>query len=243
MTVTTTERRGGRARGGASRTSRTETVPTQTGRTPAARAQTARAQTARNQTARNQTRTPTAREQTARTGRTRTPVTDQARGARPAPTVVRGRRVAVRTPAGAKAAPFVVLVMALLAGGLVATLWLSTAAAADTYRLQGIRDDITSLSDENARLRRDVEGQEAIPSLARYAADAGMVPVGGVPRIVVHPDGSHTLVGKPTPAPSPTAATPMPPATSVPPTTPTRRAPEAQAGLPPANGTDGEGDS
>jgi hypothetical protein len=43
---------------------------------------------------------------------------------------------AERRPGSAGRATFVVLVMALLVGGVVATLWFSTQATADAYRLE-----------------------------------------------------------------------------------------------------------
>ena len=49
-------------------------------------------------------------------------------------------------PRPAGRAQFVLLVMVLLVGGLVATLWLSTAAAADSYRLQDARAEARTLS-------------------------------------------------------------------------------------------------
>ncbi|HEX2296921.1 MAG TPA: hypothetical protein VHH34_00135, partial [Pseudonocardiaceae bacterium] len=53
-------------------------------------------------------------------------------------------------------APFVVLVMALLSAALVATLWLSTAAAADSYRLHNARESARNLSERAEQLGREV---------------------------------------------------------------------------------------
>lgn len=150
--------------------------------------------------------------------------------------VARGRRIVPKSPAGAKAAPFVVLVMTLLGAGLIATLWLSTAAAADSYQLEGLRNDISSLTDQNARLRRDVESREAAPRLAKSARDLGLVPVGEAARLVINPDGTHRLVGKPVPVPAPSASPVVPP-----PAAAERESvqPEAQAGLAPVENGDG----
>ncbi|WP_219416604.1 hypothetical protein [Pseudonocardia nigra] len=96
---------------------------------------------------------------------------------------------------------FVLLIMVLLAVGLVATLWLSTAAAADSYRLQDAKAEAESLSEQSERLRREVAAMESAPELARRAAQLGMVPVQDPARLVVAPDGSVTVVGEPEPAP------------------------------------------
>src|SRR5689334_20922487 len=69
------------------------------------------------------------------------------------------RRTAARSSVRAEAvarAPFVLTVMVLLGVGLVATLWLSTAAAADSYRLQDARTAARDLSERSERLHREV---------------------------------------------------------------------------------------
>ncbi len=140
------------------------------------------------------------------------------RGASPRATD-RTRAPRVRATASAPAhagrtggtAPFVLLIMVLLASGLVATLWLSTAAAADSYRLEGARTGARDLSEQAEHLRRDVEAMQSAPSVAAGAARIGMVP-GGTPSVLlVRPDGSTQLVGAPTPA----SAAPPGPATTV----------------------------
>ena len=101
----------------------------------------------------------------------------------------------------------------LLASGLVATLWLSTAAAADSYRLENARNGARDLSEQAERLRRDVEAMQSAPSVAAGAARIGMVP-GGTPAVLlVRPDGSTQLVGTPTAA---AAAPPAPVGPSAP---------------------------
>lgn len=99
--------------------------------------------------------------------------------------------------------PFVLLVMTLLVGGLVATLWLSTAATADSYRLAAAQQQTTSLSEQGQRLQREVAATAAAPALAAAARQLGMVPVDQVARLVVEPDGEITVVGTPTPARAP----------------------------------------
>ncbi|MEJ3658946.1 hypothetical protein WEH80_38920 [Actinomycetes bacterium KLBMP 9759] len=104
-------------------------------------------------------------------------------------------------------AQFVLLVMALLASALVATLWLSTAATADSYQLKDARDDARALREQSERLRREVAAMQSAPELARRASELGMVRVQDPPRLVVAPDGSVTVVGMPRaashPAPAP----------------------------------------
>jgi hypothetical protein len=114
-------------------------------------------------------------------------------------------------------AQFVLLVMVLLGVGLVATLWLSTAAAADSYRLQDARAAARLLSSQSERLHREVASMESAPELARRASGIGMVAVQDPARLVVAPDGTVAVVGVPMPAkasapPVPAAPRPAQPA-------------------------------
>ena len=112
-------------------------------------------------------------------------------------------------------APFVLLIMVLLTGGLVATLWLSTAAAADSYRLDEARQVARDLSEQSERLHRDVEAAQSAPALAAAARAQGMVPAGEPAVLVIAPDGSSQVVGDPKPAqpvaPPPSVAVPATP--------------------------------
>lgn len=125
-------------------------------------------------------------------------------------------------------ASFVILVMALLGVALVATLWLSTAATADSYHLQSARKIARDLTERSESLGRQVATLETAPELARRARELGMVPAGDAARLVVRPDGSVDLIGQPrratapvpppvvvaspAPQPAPAAAAPAPPA-------------------------------
>jgi hypothetical protein len=111
-------------------------------------------------------------------------------------------------PAGR--APFVLTVMVLLGVGLVATLWLSTAAAADSYRLQDARTAARELSERSERLHREVAALQSPPALAQRAARLGMVPVKDPARRVVGADGAVRVVGEPTPAVATAAVAPLP---------------------------------
>jgi hypothetical protein len=124
-----------------------------------------------------------------------------------------GGRVA-RTGTTPGRAQFVLLVMVLLAVGLVATLWLSTAAAADSYGLQAARTEAQNLSEQGEKLHREVASMESAPELARRAAALGMVPVQDPARLVVAPDGVVKVVGDPNAVSAP--APPAPPAPAAP---------------------------
>lgn len=115
-------------------------------------------------------------------------------------------------------APFVLLIMVLLTSGLVATLWLSTAAAADSYRLDDARQATRDRSEEVERLHRDVAAMQAAPALAASAERIGMVPAGTPAVILVRPDGTSQVVGTPQKAraAAPPPAPPAPPAPAAP---------------------------
>ncbi len=102
--------------------------------------------------------------------------------------------------------------MALLVTGLVLTLWLSTAAAADSYRLQDARSAARALSEQSEQLRREVTAMDAAPALAQRASELGMVPVQDSARLVVAPDGTVTVAG--TPKAAIATAPPAPPPAS-----------------------------
>lgn len=121
-------------------------------------------------------------------------------------------------PGGASRTPFVLLVMGLLGIGLVSSLWLTTAATADSYQLQRTRDETRELAERVEQLRREVAAKEAAPALARAAEELGMVPVQNPAYLVVRPDGSVQVVGTPRPAaPRTTSAAPQAPAVEQPP--------------------------
>ncbi|MGQ0575759.1 MAG: hypothetical protein ACT4RN_16380 [Pseudonocardia sp.] len=124
---------------------------------------------------------------------------------------------------------FVLLMMVLLAAGLVATLWLSTAAAADSYRLEDARLAARQMTEQSERLHLEVASMSSPTSLAERAAGLGMVPVQDSARLVVDPGGEVDVVGTPR-----AAVAPAPP----PPPCPPAGEPGAPtgAGAPPAEG-------
>jgi cell division protein FtsB len=138
-----------------------------------------------------------------------------------APTVKAERR-----PGSAGRATFVVLVMVLLVGGVVATLWFSTQATADAYRLEQAKKATSELSARVAQLQQQVDEQDSAPALGARARQLGMVPAGDPAHLVVGPDGSVALVGTPSvartpPPPPPTTTTPPTSTTTTPPTSTT----------------------
>ena len=140
-------------------------------------------------------------------------------------------RAAATTDASGGTAPFVLLIMVLLTSGLVATLWLSTAAAADSYRLDAARQATRDRTEEVERLHRDVAAMQSAPALAASAQRIGMVP-GGVPAVIlVHPDGTSQVIG--TPEKARAAAPPPPPAVPANPATPASPAAPGAAGTAP----------
>lgn len=120
------------------------------------------------------------------------------------------RLVRVR-PAAASAGqaarmPFVLLVVALLGGGLISLLLLNSALNQGSFQLTKLKKETTALTDEQQALQRDVDGYSAPDALQRRAHELGLVP-GGSP-VFIGPDGKV--------AGAPTAAEP-PPAPSAPP--------------------------
>ncbi|GAB3477293.1 FtsB family cell division protein [Amycolatopsis cihanbeyliensis] len=109
-------------------------------------------------------------------------------------------------------ASFVLVMMGLLAAGVATTLWLSTQAIADTYRLKELRQANADLSERAEQLQREVTMRESPSWLAEQARQLGMVPGGDPARLVVDREGETTLVGEPekvtTPAPPPPATPP-----------------------------------
>jgi hypothetical protein len=100
-------------------------------------------------------------------------------------------------------APFVVLIIALLAVGVAATLWLSTQAIADSYRLEEAKKEADHLAERAAELQREVTEQESASSLDERAKAMGMVPAGDPARLIVQPDGTVVVVGEPKPVEKP----------------------------------------
>ncbi len=108
-------------------------------------------------------------------------------------------------------ASFVLMMMGLLAVGVATTLWLTTQAIADSYRLEQLRTANAGLAESKERLQREVAKAESPASLAPKARELGMVPGGDPAHIVVAPDGTSTLVGEPKKAAVDAPVTPVAP--------------------------------
>jgi type II secretory pathway pseudopilin PulG len=106
-------------------------------------------------------------------------------------------------------ASFVLMMMGLLAAGVAATLWLSTQAIADSYRLEQLRGINAKQAEQAEQLQRQVTTDESASALAQKAKELGMVPGGDPARIVVNPDGSTTVVGVPKKAQGANTAPPV----------------------------------
>lgn len=105
----------------------------------------------------------------------------------------------MRRSAMAARIPFVTAIIALLGCGLALTLLLTTRAAEDSYQLGDARATNRKLADERAALQREVEAADSAPELAARARELGMIPAKDPARLVIAPDGTVTVIGKPTP--------------------------------------------
>ncbi|MFB9908260.1 septum formation initiator [Allokutzneria oryzae] len=141
-----------------------------------------------------------------------------------------------RRTAPAPRAPFVLLVMGLLGTGIVASLWLSTAAAADSYKLEEIRREVRKGAEDVERLRREVSTLESPIELDRRARERGMVPAGDPARLQVKPDGSVDVVGDPKAAEKSRSGGRQQPATQPTPSTQAQPPAGQQQQQPPAGG-------
>jgi hypothetical protein len=128
--------------------------------------------------------------------------------ARPAPLASGAARRPYAPRGGARLArrrsPFVVLLVTLLAGGLLALLLLNAAVNQDSFQLSHLQKENTQLTDEEQALQQEVDGYSAPGDLERRAAKLGMVP--GTDPVFLGPRGG--LHGSPTPATAPPSPTP-----------------------------------
>lgn len=97
-------------------------------------------------------------------------------------------------------APFVAVVLSLLAGGLLGLLVLNTVLAQDAFALHTLTQQGRTLADEEQSLAREVEGLRAPQALAAAATDLGMVQA-GPPAFLRLPDGA--ILGAALPALAP----------------------------------------
>ncbi|PZS35239.1 MAG: hypothetical protein DLM59_03360 [Pseudonocardiales bacterium] len=97
-------------------------------------------------------------------------------------------------------APFVALVVGLLAAGLLGLLLLNTVIAEDSFQLHTLQQRGNALDLQQQQLQRDIDALEAPTALAARARAMGMVPAGS-PAFIRLSDGK--VLGVPEPATSP----------------------------------------
>ena len=146
-------------------------------------------------------------------------------------------------------APFVVVLIALLAGGIAGVLYLTTVTDEAGMRTSTARSATTDLTLQIEALQRDVAILDATPRIADAATKLGMVPAGDSAMLMINGSGAGSLIGEPSvvsgpppPAPSqaPSAAAapgqaPGIPAAAAPPTgVPAAAAPSAAVPASPA---------
>ncbi|GGP07983.1 hypothetical protein GCM10012278_37780 [Nonomuraea glycinis] len=86
-----------------------------------------------------------------------------------------GPRPAVqRRPARRQRAPFVLLVVGLLCGGLVSLLLLNTVLARDSIAASRLVDEISTARQQNEQLQREIEQRKQPDVIAEQAEDLGM---------------------------------------------------------------------
>ncbi|MGN9780167.1 hypothetical protein ACTMTF_01980 [Nonomuraea sp. ZG12] len=86
----------------------------------------------------------------------------------------RPRPAAMRRPARRQRAPFVLLVVGLLCGGLVSLLLLNTVLARDSIAASKLVDEISAARLQNEQLKREIEERKLPEVIAKQAEDLGM---------------------------------------------------------------------
>ncbi|MFF7126937.1 MULTISPECIES: septum formation initiator family protein [unclassified Streptomyces] len=168
---------------------------------------------------------------------------------------LRGRaaRLARLFPAGrarAARAPFVLLVVLLLGGGLIGLLVLNSALSEGSFKLDDLQKQTKGLTDEEQALQRDIDAYSSPDALQRRARELGMVPGGdpaflgsdgkvkGVPNAAVpepatfaQPVAPETVLTAPGASVPPSGAAPpsLPPVAPAPPATSAPSAPAPAA--------------
>ncbi|AOR34846.1 hypothetical protein BFF78_30720 [Streptomyces fodineus] len=144
---------------------------------------------------------------------------------------LRGRaaRLARLFPAGrarAARAPFVLLVVLLLGGGLIGLLVLNSALSEGSFKLADLQNQTKNLTDEEQALQRAIDAYSSPDALQRRAHQLGMVP-GGDPAFL---GSDGRIKGVPSAAGPEPAALTAPVAPGAPaPATPLSAAPATQS--------------
>ncbi len=121
----------------------------------------------------------------------------------PVGTPTRTRRLAAPQR---RRAPFVVLVVTLLAATALTLLALNTAIAVDSLQASQQRAANAELAKQVERLEQQVTTARTPAELAAAAVAAGLVPAGAAGHLVLGPDGTSVVRGAPVPAPAPIPA-------------------------------------
>jgi hypothetical protein len=130
-----------------------------------------------------------------------------------APRKVAGLRLVTQRRSSAAKAPFVVVLVSLLVGGLLGLLLLNTLVAQGSFRLHDLGTKGKALELRQQDLQRQVQALQAPAELARRAAALGMVP-GNAPAFLRLSDGKVLGVATAGLAPVVPAA-PKPPVAAV----------------------------
>lgn len=93
--------------------------------------------------------------------------------------------------------PFIMLILVLVAGGLIALLLLNTAINENAFRLHTLEQQQNKLDAKEQKLEREISQRESPGSLAAEAKRLGLVPA-GTPGYIRLPDGQ--VMGVPSPA-------------------------------------------
>jgi hypothetical protein len=144
-------------------------------------------------------------------------------------------RLAAHQAKGSSRAPFVVLVVGLLGGGLLSLLLLNTALNQGSFEVGRLQKEQDRMSDEREALQRELDAKAAPGELARRAQEMGMIS-GGSPAFIDPVTGQILGVPKAaTTKPPLGAATPVAPvAPAVPPSGPAAAGSAAGAPVPDA---------
>ncbi|MBK5308059.1 MAG: hypothetical protein JJD92_15345 [Frankiaceae bacterium] len=136
------------------------------------------------------------------------------------------RLVATRRSSAARA-PFIAVVVGILAVGLLLLLLLNTVLAQDAFRLHSLQVQGRQLADQEQALQREVERLQSPASLANRAGALGMVP-GGPPAFLRLADGK--VIGAAVPGQAaPPPVVPSKPAPAAKPATAKKAQPAAPA--------------
>lgn len=112
------------------------------------------------------------------------------------PRLARLARLAPARSASAARAPFVLLVVVLLAAGMITLLLLNAAVNQGSFELDELERETKELTDQRQALQTAVDARSAPDALEDRARELGLVP-GGNPAFL-SPDG--TVLGSPGPA-------------------------------------------